>query len=230
MSVNGRRPHGKERDVMTIKPLVPVAVMGVLLTASVAAAAVIAGTPGDDVLRGSTQADHISAFAGNDLVYGRGGGDDVRAGTGNDVVRGADGNDLVYGGHGNDVVAGGDGNDRLHGGSESDQVSGGNGNDRAAGNKGDDVVSGNDGNDDLFGGWGADRVHGGSGNDDLHALAPDGEPDLLSCGPGNDKAWVLRAERPTTQLVGCEKVYVVDVLTADQDEGENADTDAAADS
>jgi Ca2+-binding RTX toxin-like protein len=136
----------------------------------------------------------------------------------------------VYGGRGNDIVAGGDGNDHVYGGSDSDQVKGGNGNDRVSGNRGDDAVSGNEGNDSLFGGWGADRAFGGSGNDELHALAPDGEPDLLNCGPGNDKAWVLRAERPRTQLVGCEKVYVVDVLTPDQDEGENSDADTEADS
>jgi len=29
---------------------------------------VITGTPGNDVLRGTEQADRISAFAGNDLV------------------------------------------------------------------------------------------------------------------------------------------------------------------
>ncbi len=88
---------------------------------------------------------------------------------------------------------------------------------------------GGDGNDSLYGGWGPDRVFGGSGNDELHALAPDGDPDLLNCGPGNDKAWVLRAERPRTQLVGCETVFVVDGPSADQDEGENADADTEAD-
>ena len=86
-----------------------------------------------------------------------------------------------------------------------------------------------DGNDSLYGGWGSDRVFGGSGNDELHALAPDGDPDLLNCGPGSDKAWVLRAERPRTQLVGCETVFVVDGPSPDQDEGENADADTEAD-
>jgi len=90
-------------------------------------------------------------------------------------------------------------------------------------------VSGNDGNDSLFGGWGADRVYGGTGNDELHALAPDGQNDLLDCGPGSDKAFVLRAERPLTRLVGCEKVYIVVAPTADQDEGENSEADAEAD-
>src|SRR5688500_11240697 len=135
---------------------------------------------------------------------------------------------LVYGGRGNDVVAGGDGGDRLSGGSDSDQVNGGDGNDRAAGNKGPDDVSGGSGDDSLFGGWGADRVFGGPGNDELHALAADGDVDLLRCGLGRDKAWVLRAERARTQVVGCEIVYLVDVVTADQNEGENADADTEA--
>jgi hypothetical protein len=43
------------------------------------------------------------------------------------------------------------------------------------------------------------------------------------------KAWVLRAERPRTQFVGCEKVEIVYGPTADQDEGENATADAEAD-
>ncbi len=106
---------------------------------------------------------------------------------------------------------------------------GGNGNDRGAGNRGSDVVHGGDGDDSLYGGWGPDRVFGGSGNDELHALAADGDPDLLNCGPGNDKAWVLRGERPRTQLVGCEVVFVVDAPSSDQDEGENADADTEAD-
>jgi hypothetical protein len=39
---------------------------------------------------------------------------------------------------------------------------------------------------------------------------------------------VLRSERPRTQLVGCETVFVVDGPNADQDEGENADADTEA--
>ena len=61
---------------MMFKAFVPLAVAGVLLTSAVAAAAVIVGTPGNDVLRGTEQSDRISAFAGDDLVYARGGGDD----------------------------------------------------------------------------------------------------------------------------------------------------------
>jgi hypothetical protein len=72
-------------------------------------------------------------------------------------------------------------------------------------------------------------VLGGTGNDELHALAADGDPDLLNRGPGHDKAWVLRSERPRTQVTGCEVIFVVDVVSPDQDEGENADADTEAD-
>jgi Ca2+-binding RTX toxin-like protein len=219
----------ERRDAMKWKAFAPLLGASALAVATAAVAAVITGTPGNDVLRGTEQPDRISAFAGNDVVYARGGGDDIRAGAGSDAVRAADGSDLAYGGGGNDVVAGGDGHDRLYGGSDADQVIGGDGSDRAAGNKGADVVSGNDGPDSLFGGWGADRVFGGNGNDELHALAADGDPDLLDCGPGHDRAWVLRSERPRTQLSGCEVVFVVDAPTADQDEGENTDADTEAD-
>jgi Ca2+-binding RTX toxin-like protein len=135
-----------------------------MIAATVAAAAVVTRTPGDDVLRGTADTDRISAFAGNDLVYARAGGDDIRA---------------------------------------SD--------------------------DSLFGGRGADRVFGERGNDELHALAADGDIDLLQCGPGRDEAWVLRAERPRTQIVGYEAIYLVDVVSPDQEEGENAAADTEAD-
>jgi Ca2+-binding RTX toxin-like protein len=135
---------------------------------------------------------------------------------------------VAYGGKGSDAVSGGDGGERLHGGSDADSVAGGNGDDRISGNKGDDAVSGGDGSDSLFGGWGADRVSGGNGADRLHALAPDGQVDVLNCGDGADEAFVLRAERPLTRLYGCEKLYVVVELTPDQSEGETAEADAEA--
>jgi hypothetical protein len=39
---------------------------------------------------------------------------------------------------------------------------------------------------------------------------------------------VLRSERPTTRLSGCETLFVVVELTAEQAEAENADTDVDA--
>ena len=51
----------------------------------------------------------------------------------------------------------------------------------------------------------------------------------MNCGPGDDKAFVLRSERPSTTLVGCETLLVVVELTAEQEESENSDADTEAD-
>jgi hypothetical protein len=53
--------------------------------------------------------------------------------------------------------------------------------------------------------------------------------DLLSCGPGHDRACVIRSERPRTQVTRCEVIFLVDVVSPDQNEGENADADTEAD-
>ncbi len=67
---------------------------------------VIAGTPGDDVLKGTSGADIFEAGDGNDLMVGRGGADVFKAGAGNDKITVTD-LDFVS-------VAGGAGNDVLH--------------------------------------------------------------------------------------------------------------------
>ena len=67
---------------------------------------VIAGTPGDDVLKGTSAADIFEAGDGNDLLVGRGGADIFKAGAGNDKITVTD-LDFVS-------VAGGTGNDVLH--------------------------------------------------------------------------------------------------------------------
>ncbi len=67
---------------------------------------VIAGTPGDDVLKGTSGADIFEAGDGNDLMVGRGGADVFRAGAGNDKITVTD---LDFA-----SVAGGAGNDVLH--------------------------------------------------------------------------------------------------------------------
>ena len=89
-------------------------------------------------------------------------------------------------------------------------------------------MHGGDGDDSLFGGWGADACSAGRGNDELHALAADGDADLLHCGPG--------ATRPGPALGAADHagrrlrdVYVVDVLTPEQEADENADADTEAD-
>lgn len=166
--------------------LIAILALGV---ASLAAAAVITGTEGDDTLMGTPSADLIKGLGGNDTIAGRDGGDIVLAGQGNDLVRGGDGSDTIWGNAGDDTLHGGDGADLVRGRS------------------GDDQVYGGDGDDQLFAGFGADKVFGGSGNDHLYAVAKDGQLDRLDCGPGRDVA-TIRAGEPTA-VVNCEKIEVV---------------------
>ncbi|PXW89873.1 FG-GAP repeat protein [Nitrosomonas sp. Nm84] len=67
---------------------------------------VIAGTPGDDVLKGTSAADIFEAGDGNDKMIGRGGADVFHGGAGDDYIQVAD---LGFG-----SVDGGSGNDTLH--------------------------------------------------------------------------------------------------------------------
>ena len=66
----------------------------------------IKGTTGDDILKGSTHAEHFIAGDGRDNLLGRGGADVFDAGAGNDAIRIGD---LRFA-----SIDGGDGNDVLH--------------------------------------------------------------------------------------------------------------------
>jgi len=50
----------------------------------------ILGTPGDDILKGTTAAEHFKAGDGNDKLIGRGGADIFEGGAGNDKIQVAD--------------------------------------------------------------------------------------------------------------------------------------------
>ena len=60
------------------------------------------GTPGDDILYGTDEADDMDGFAGNDRLFGFGG---------DDALDGGDGSDILDGGTGADGMAGGPGDD-----------------------------------------------------------------------------------------------------------------------
>jgi Ca2+-binding RTX toxin-like protein len=87
-------------------------------TESTQAAQTLAGTAGNDLIRGYAGNDTVNAGGGNDMVYG---------GAGNDTVNGDAGNDWLYGGVGDDRLNGGTGNDQLVGGLGNDILSGGTG-------------------------------------------------------------------------------------------------------
>ncbi len=172
--------------------LVPLVVVGAaaLVVASLAMAARVHGTDGNDTLNGTNRADVIAALAGDDTVNALGGRDLIYGGPGNDTIDAGNGVDVALGGEGNDTILGGNGPDLLRG------------------RTGDDTVDGGDGRDVLFGGWGADTLRGGNGNDRLHAVAKDGQLDTLDCGPGNRDVAVVRAGEPVS-LSGCEIVRTV---------------------
>jgi hypothetical protein len=91
--------------------LVLLAALVLALTASVAMAATLNGTPGDDVINGTPEPDQISGWGGNDQLSGRGGGDTINGGPGNDDIFGDKGNDTLRGNLGRDEFVGGDGDD-----------------------------------------------------------------------------------------------------------------------
>jgi len=98
-----------------------------------------------------------------DRMYGLGDVDQLYSYAGSDGIAGGDGSDYIRGGEGDDGLYGDAGNDRIHGESGNDEIFA---NDRVSGEQ--DVIYGESGNDKIF--------------------AQDGERDIISCGPGYDKA------------------------------------------
>jgi hypothetical protein len=117
----------------------------------------IAGSPGNDVLRGTRGKDTICGLGGNDRILGRGGRDLILGGFGNDRITGGRGGDRLYGNAGRDLLRGQSGGDRLVGGA---------GRDRLYGDAGGDRLSTLDGRrgDRISGGRGRDRASADRGD------------------------------------------------------------------
>ena len=79
-------------------------------------AAVVDGTPCDDVITGGAAHQIINGGFGNDTIDGGGGNDTLNGGRGNDDLSGGDGDDTLNGGLGNDILDGGGDNDYCAGG------------------------------------------------------------------------------------------------------------------
>ncbi|SFK71839.1 calcium-binding protein [Falsiroseomonas stagni] len=88
----------------------------------VPAGLVLAGTAGNDTLKGGALADSLSGGAGHDYLQGFAGHDTLAGGAGNDVLLGNDGNDLLLGGDGDDQLRGHAGSDILTTGLGVDRV------------------------------------------------------------------------------------------------------------
>ena len=114
------------------KPIVLVASMAAALfvVGSVALAAIIDGTAGDDTLNGTSKSDFIFAHGGNDIIYGRSGHDELWSGFGSDRAEGHAGHDTLHGEGGNDTLNGGNGDDELRGADGVDVLNGGGNDDR----------------------------------------------------------------------------------------------------
>ena len=188
----GGSAHGWSGSRALPRVLIAVSLMmavgvAMLLPTPAANAERIVGTEGDYHIVGTAQRDRVRALGGDDAVSTRSSLDHVAGGSGDDTIRlgfsdpeefaaGGGGNDTISGGMGPDVIDGGAGRDELHGDS---------------------------GADSLVLGDGADSAFGGAGNDNVD-IAPDGRPDQIACGPGNDFViWSGRREM-RDQLTGCE--------------------------
>jgi arylsulfatase A-like enzyme/Ca2+-binding RTX toxin-like protein len=143
-----------------------------------------AGTPADDVLRGTARPNTLSGDAGNDRLLGNGEADVLIGGAGQDTLSGGAGDDtaaytFAVGGMTVNLSAlperasGGDGSDALK---SIERVVGSSFDDVLTGGSGPNSLSGGPGNDRLYGGDGIDSLQGGPGNDLL-----DGGPSFDHC-------------------------------------------------
>jgi len=139
---------------------------------------------------------------GPDRIIGNHKQNEFHGRTGNDYIDGKESRDWLYG----------DEDDELHGGKGNDLIFGGLGFDRGFGAKGVDwfstdteITHKRDGptEDGL-----SDQLNGGSGDDTF--VTVDDNPDIVNCGPGNDRAWIDKAsdEAQTPPEGDCERVVL----------------------
>jgi Ca2+-binding RTX toxin-like protein len=98
-----------------------------------------------DVLFGGNGDNVIAGLGGDDLLYG---------GKGHDIILGGAGDDLIFGGKGNDLLSGGAGNDFIYADGGKDDLYGGTGDDWLMGSGDNDTLHGGAGRDTLFGNGG----------------------------------------------------------------------------
>jgi Ca2+-binding RTX toxin-like protein len=180
-----------------------------VLSAGLAGGLVMLWSPGSDELVGSGEADYSRSSTAvsvqlddraNDgpagehdyvhrevpSVIGSLLGDTLTAFSGEQSLFGLGGYDTIRSGGGIDYIDGGAGADTIGAGAEAD------------------YVQGDSGGDDITGGPGRDDLNGDDGADVIHAA--DGARDSVSCGDGNDTAYVDPVE--TFVFPSCENVVV----------------------
>jgi Ca2+-binding RTX toxin-like protein len=144
------------------------------------------GNAADNLLNGSTGADHLLGLAGDDTLDGGAGADTMEGGAGNDIylidnagdliIEGADGGidvaivtragivvngdvEIIRLGGTVHSLTGGTGDNTLEGSGGGDTLDGGAGNDHILAGAGDDVIEATSGHDTLSGGEGDDLYH-----------------------------------------------------------------------
>lgn len=144
-----------------------------------------------------------SAFLATAFAIATVAGAAVVTGTGlSERLVGTNGPDTITGHAGPDRLFALGGNDTLNGNLGADRMFAGRGDDRSFGGLGDDVIFAQRGVDESFGGPGDDRLwalaradvrrpgvdtlHGEQGDDVFRTR--DGEPDVIDCGAGGDRA------------------------------------------
>jgi trypsin len=138
--------------------------------------------------------DNLFGTAAANVICGLGGSDLIRGGAGNDTIFGDQcGARSRLARASARAAAAGDGNDRLYGDAGNDRLYGSGGNDRLFGGSGKDLLAGGRGNDALVGGRGRDRISGGRGRDVVNVK--DRARDVVNCGRGRDTVRRDRRDR-----------------------------------
>ena len=148
----------------------------------------VTGSDGNDIIRGSADANTIDGGAGDDYIEGRGGDDIISGGAGADVIDAGSGDDLVAGGTGDDLLIGGTGNNTVTFGQSADSVEVDLEAESATGEGQDTVIGfqnviGSDHDDSLLGDATDNTIDGGAGDDLIQGRGGD---DTLLGGSGID--------------------------------------------
>lgn len=157
----------------------------------------LAGSLGNDTLKGDDGDNVIAGNGGNDAIAGRGGGDTMAGNEGDDTLDGGDGGDTLDGGDGFDTAAYASGGAvqidmttlSLGGAAENDSfisiegIAGSEEADTLTGDANANVLSGAGEGDVIVGRQGKDTLNGGAGDDELRGA---NDEDLINGGSGAD--------------------------------------------
>jgi Ca2+-binding RTX toxin-like protein len=156
------------------------------------------GTLNPNTMEGRRGDDSMNGLSGNDKMYG----DipipfDTDLRTDNDGMNGGTGSDLMQGGRGDDKIVGGTGNDFISGFNDI--------------NLAPNPILGDD--DEIRGNTGSDRIqgNGGTGDDIIYHYTGSAHSDLnqdtISCGTGQDEAFINISNDGDTAMNDCEIVH-----------------------